>query len=365
MIGAGIGAVVGIGLNVALKTKAGMMIINRLRSGTNGSSQLTGLHPIEEVKQEETGFDNYGHLKHFNIDKSLHKNVLITGSNSYIGESFVNYCAQYYPNITITTLDVKDERWREHTFKTRDGKTYDSVFHVAGIAHADVGKVSVPEQEKYYAVNTDLAIECCEKARKSGVKQFIFISSMIIYGGAKRINEKTMPNPANFYGNSKWLADKGVRALAEEGYNVAVLRSPMVYGKGAKGNYQQLEKLAKIIPVFPDIRNKRSMIYIENLCEFIAKLTLSCEGGIFFPQNNEYSDTSQLVKCIAEVSGHKVYLMKCLIPFVKIAKHISGKTGEIVNKVFGSSYYDQNLSNYEGLFYCKYNLKESVYRIER
>ena len=108
MIGAGIGAVVGIGLNVALKTKAGMMIINRLRSGTNGSSQLTGLHPIEEVKQEETGFDNYGHLKHFNIDKSLHKNVLITGSNSYIGESFVNYCAQYYPNITITTLD------REH-----------------------------------------------------------------------------------------------------------------------------------------------------------------------------------------------------------------------------------------------------------
>lgn len=364
VIGVGIGATVGIGLNIALKTKIGMMLINRWGSSAKGSPRLMISRPLEEVKPEETGFEDYGHLKHFNIDKSLHKNVLITGSNSYIGETFAHYCAQHYPNLTITTLDMKDERWREYTFRTKDGKAYDSVFHVAGIAHADVGKVSVPEQEKYYKVNTELAIECCEKAKKSGVKQFIFMSSMIIYGGAKRIDEKTTPHPTNFYGNSKWLADKGVRALADERYRVAVLRSPMIYGKGVKGNYRRLEKLAKTVPVFPDIRNKRSMIFIENLCEFVAQLVLSCEGGIFFPQNNEYSDTSQLVKCIAEVSGHKVYLMKSLIPFVKIAMRVSGKICDLVNKVFGSSYYDQNLSNYEGLFYCKYNLKESVYRIE-
>ena len=173
------------------------------------------------------------------IDRQTKKKVLITGAGSYIGQSFINYAKKNYPdNFEIEELDLMETSWNNVSFSK-----YDIVYHVAGIAHADVGKVAEETKEKYYKVNTDLTVEVAKKAKEDGVREFIFMSSMIIYGesapyGKKKvIDENTVPMPANFYGDSKLQADVAVRDLADNTFKVIVLRPPMIYGKESKGNY--------------------------------------------------------------------------------------------------------------------------------
>lgn len=300
------------------------------------------------------------------IDYSVHRRVLITGAHSYIGESFENYAkAKYSSNFEIDTIDMIDGSWRAKTFSD-----YDVVFHVAGIAHADVGKVSEDTKKKYYAVNTDLAIDVAKKAKVDGVGQFIFMSSMIVYGDSvgygskKMITRQTKPQPSNFYGDSKWQADKGVRALEDELFHVTVLRPPMIYGKGSKGNYPILAKYAKQLPIFPDVDNERSMLHIDNLCEFLCKIMLIGRSGVFIPQNAEYTKTSQMVKEIANVSGKKILESKIFNPIVYLGSKMPGKIGGMVNKAFGNSTYDQELSVYPGLEYRVVGLKESIEKTE-
>ncbi|WP_034442339.1 NAD-dependent epimerase/dehydratase family protein [Butyrivibrio sp. AE2032] len=293
------------------------------------------------------------------------KRVLITGANSYIGTSFEKYSSEHYASeLSVDTVDMIDGTWKQ-----KDFSSYDIVYHVAGLAHADVGNVSDEIKAKYYAINTDLAIETCKKAKNEGVKQFVFMSSAIVYGDSapygktKRITKDTEPEPANFYGDSKWQADKGVRALADENYIVTVLRPPMIYGKGSKGNYPTLAKMAKKLPVFPNVPNERSMLYIENLCEFLCQVMIRGEGGIFWPQNAEYTITSDMVKMIADASGHKIHVSKGWNWVVGLARVIPGKPRGLANKAFGNLSYEQNMSRY-GFTYNVVDLKASIERTE-
>lgn len=324
-----------------------------------GGTGTLAIRKIEPTAPADAGFEDYGCYKHFHIDKERKVRVLITGAGSYIGESFKNYCLLHFENIECVAVDMKDPSWRSYDFSA-----FDTVFHVAGIAHADVGRTTPEQQELYYAVNTDLAIECARKAKENGVRQFIFMSSMIVYGSRGFIDDKTLPAPANFYGNSKWLGDVGVRKLGDERFKVAVLRPPMIYGKGSRGNYPILAKAARKLPFFPDVENKRSMLYIENLCHFVGLIILSGEGGIYFPQNAEYGKTSDLVKMIGNAAHRPVRLSKALAPAVKLAKKIPGKVKGLAEKAFGSSYYDQRLSKYDGLDYQKVSLEESIIKTE-
>ncbi len=313
----------------------------------------------------EEGMKDYGYKKTFCIDKSARRHVLITGKDSYIGESFKHYAKEHYPNFKIDTIDMKKDCWRENSFEG-----YDTVFHVAGIAHADIGNTDEQEKELYYSVNTRLAIETALKAKKSGVKQFVLMSSMIIYGDSavfgkpKIIDEYTAPKPVNFYGDSKWKADKGVRELGDDHFKTAVLRAPMIYGNGSKGNFSILERIAKKVPVFPDIENKRSMLYIENLCEFLCQLILAQESGVYFPQNSEYTKTSSLVKKINQLAEKTVYTTRLLNPVVWIGSKIPGKVSQLANKAFGSIVYSQHLSKYNGLDYRIYTLEDSIKHME-
>ncbi len=304
------------------------------------------------------------------VDGSAHKKVLITGSGSYIGETFRAYAAEHYPdNFTIDAVDMIDPAWRD-----KDFSEYDIIYHVAGIAHADVGNVSEKEKEKYYTVNTDLAIDVAKKAKADGVKEFVFMSSMIVYGESapygikKLVDENTVPSPANFYGDSKLQADVGVRELADDMFKVLVLRPPMIYGKGSKGNYPTLAKLAKKLPIFPDVKNERSMLYIENLCEFLCQIMLVREirqnAVVLIPQNAEWTRTSDMVKEIAEVSGRKVRKLEILNPAVLVGSKVPGKLGGLVNKAFGNSCYVHEVSMYPGIEYQKVRLGESIYRTE-
>lgn len=273
------------------------------------------------------------------------KKILITGANSYIGMSFEKYIKENYSNdYVVDTVDMIDGSWRE-----KDFSGYDSVFHVAGIAHSDNGKISDEKAKLYYAVNTDLTVETAKKAKADGVKQFIFMSSAIVYGDSapigksKVITRDTPVSPANCYGDSKVQAENGIRPLNDENFSVVVLRSPMIYGKGSKGNYPLLAKIALKTPVFPHVKNERSMLYIENLCEFVRLMVENEEQGIFWPQNGEYSNTSELVKMIAEAHGKKVRLVKGFGWALKIMSSCTG----LVNKVFGSLSYDQEMSRYK------------------
>lgn len=288
------------------------------------------------------------------------KKILITGANSYIGTSFEKYMAQWPEKYQIDTVDMIDGSWRE-----KDFSGYDTVFHVAGIAHSDTGKVSEERKAFYYKINTDLTIETAQKAKKDGVKQFIFMSSAIVYGDSapigktKIITKDTPTSPANFYGDSKVQAEKGILPLNDESFKVAVLRPPMIYGPNSKGNYPVLSKLAKKLPFFPVVDNKRSMLYIENLAEFVRLVIENLEEGIFWPQNGEYSNTTELVRMIAEVNGKKILLIKGFTWALKLMSRFTG----LVNKAFGSLSYEQSISEYKE-DYRKKNLIDTIAETE-
>lgn len=277
------------------------------------------------------------------------KRILITGANSYIGTSFENYIKNF-EGYAVDTIDMIDGSWREYDFSG-----YDTVFHVAGIAHSDTGKASEEIKAKYYRVNTELTVETAQKAKAEGVSQFVFMSSAIVFGSKNScIDENTVPEPDNFYGDSKLKADVGIHKLQDDAFNVVSIRPPMIYGKGSKGNYPKLAELAKITPVFPDYPNKRSMLYIENLCEFVRLIIENNESGFFYPQNAEYVQTSSMVREISRVYEKKVYLTKLCNLFISLAKRIG-----VVNKVFGNLYYEKSMSEYREN-YCVVNFEESI-----
>ncbi len=292
--------------------------------------------------------------------------VLITGKGSYIGESLISYAKKNYPNIHIDSVDLINPDWEKVDFSG-----YDVVYHVAGLAHADIGSVDEETKEKYYSINTDLAIKVAEKARREGAKEFIFMSSMIVYGDSapcgqeKMIDQATVPSPANFYGDSKLQADVAVRDLATESFKVIVLRPPMIYGKESKGNFPTLEKISKAVSLFPNINNQRSMLYIGNFCEFLCQIMSVTDfeekAVVLIPQNAEWTKTSNMVKKIAELNGKEIKLVKGPLNFaVSMAQKVPGKIGGLVNKAFGNYCYSYSITQYEGLDYQIYSLEDSL-----
>jgi len=258
--------------------------------------------------------------------------------NSYVGNSLEAWLTQYPEDYEVDKISVRDDKWKEHDFSE-----YDSIIHVAGIAHVSRN----PKMEElYYKVNRDLTIEIAKKAKQENVPQFIFLSSIIVYGESIKnngmITRDTVPEPSNFYGRSKLEAEKGLEVLQDSQFQVAIIRPPMIYGKGSKGNYPKLAKLARTSPIFPNIENQRSMLHIDNLSEFIRLLISNNDRGLFFPQNKEYVQTSKLVEQIAKVHGKKVYLTKIANPLINIFKNKQG----MINKLFGNLIYEQSISIY-------------------
>ena len=290
------------------------------------------------------------------------KKILITGANSYIGTSFAAYLAEpeFAGKYQVDTLDMIGDAWRSYDFSG-----YDAVYHVAGIAHSDNGKISDERAKLYYAVNTDLTVECAKKAKDAGVKQFIFMSSAIVYGDSapigkeKLITRDTPVNPANCYGDSKVQAENGIRPLDCDTFKVVILRPPMIFGKGSKGNYPLLSKLAQKLPVFPKVENKRSMLYIGNLVEFVRLMIENGEHGTFWPQNPQYSNTSEVISLIAKAHSKRCVLIPGFGWALKLMSHATG----LVNKAFGNLAYDQSMSEYK-LPYQKYSLQEAIERTE-
>ena len=214
-------------------------------------------------------------------------------------------------------------------------------------------------------MNTELTIETARKAKESNVKQFIFMSSMIVYSGCgeTRITRDTNPKAENFYGDSKLQADLRLQELNDDSFKVVIVRPPMIYGKGAKGNYQMLAKLATKLPVFPIVDNKRSMLHIDNLCEFIKLMIDNEESGVFFPQNKEYTNTSDMVQMIATVKKHNIIMIPGFKYLIKLLFKVPGKLGVLSSKAFENFYYDTSVSCYKENYQVN-NLRVSLEKTE-
>ena len=289
------------------------------------------------------------------------KKILITGANSYIGTSFERWLAQWPDRYEIDILDMLSDAW-----KNRDFSVYDTIFHVAGIAHVDSSKLDDDKKKLYYKVNCELTIEVANKARKEGVKQFVFMSSCIVFGdssrinGTKKITSETIPSPTSIYGDSKLQADIGIQKLQTDSFHVVSLRPPVIYGKDCKGNYPLLSKFARKVPVFPDIKNARSMLHVDNLCECVRLIIDDNALGYFYPQNKEYVNTSLLVKEIAHIYNKNVVLTKLFNPLLILIS----KRFKIIDKVFGSFVYEKKMSDYKDFKYCVYEFEASLRKTE-
>lgn len=265
------------------------------------------------------------------------KKILIVGAGSYIGTSLEQYLmncenCEVGRQYEVHTLDAVNLKPTEENFID-----YDVVFYVAGIAHR---KETKENAQQYYEVNRDLAIEVATKAKEAGVKQYILMSSMSVYGVTTGyITKTTKPKPVTHYGRSKLQADRKIWKLRDDNFSIVILRPPMVYGKGCRGNYQKIRKFVLLSPVFPDIINQRSMIYIGNLCEFIKAVVDEEKDGLFFPQNYEYVSTGKMVKCITDIHGKRIRLTRIfgiilgILPFEVIKKAFGNLTYEKVDTI--------------------------------
>ena len=266
------------------------------------------------------------------------KRVLITGAGSYVGESVRTYLLNTDPGqFEIDAVDTMNDAWKEADFSK-----YDVVYHVAGIAHVNAD----PKMEAlYYKVNRDLTVEVARAAKAAGVKQFIFMSSQIVFHESQSLKTEvltadTKENPNGFYGDSKLQAEKGLHELECDAFKVCILRPPMIYGPNSKGNFPRLVKLAQKTPLFPAWHNKRSMLYIDNLAEFVKQAILRELSGTFYPQNRELADTVEIIRYFAKANGHKVWITRLLNPFVWLGSFIL----QPINKMFATYYYDPEMS---------------------
>ncbi len=289
------------------------------------------------------------------------KRILITGANSYIGVSVEQYLARWPECYRVDTVDMVDGTWRE-----KDFHGYDAVLHVAGLVHQPKTKNDPEQTERYDRINHLLAVETAQKAKNDGVRQFLFMSSASVYGLSApvgkvvMITKDTPLNPTDNYGISKMKAEESLSRLRDDKFRLAIVRPPMVYGKGCKGNYQTMAKLAKKLPVFPVVDNRRSVLYIENLAECIRQLVDDEADGIFCPQNHEYVNTSDMVSLIAHANGRDILMIRGFTWALKLLRPFT----DMVDKAFGSLCYDSDLSAYTR-DYCVKNLQESILETEQ
>jgi nucleoside-diphosphate-sugar epimerase len=230
------------------------------------------------------------------------KKILITGPNGYIAKQCHEFLNE--KGYTVNFISVRDNNWKNASFTS-----YDALIHLAAFVHHRENKKNA---YKYFSINRDLTLSLAAKAKKEGIKLFIFMSTMNVYDikHLHIITKETKPNPQTNYGLSKWQAEERLKEFNEDNFKIAIIRPPVVYGQGCKGNYQRLSKFIKLIPIFPNIENKRSMIHIKNLCQLIYIVINHNLDGLFFPQDKEYYTINDLVKSICQIHSKKIRLIK-------------------------------------------------------
>ena len=233
------------------------------------------------------------------------KTLMITGASGFIGSNFIERYKEKYNIISVDLLKVKPEQL--------NFENVDCVLHLAALVH----QMNGAPREKYFEINTKLTKRMAEESKKQGVKHFVFYSTVKVYGYDGDLynhniilNENSPCNPKNDpYGESKWEAEKILKNLEDENFKVGIIRPPMVYGKGVKGNMKSLIKLIEkfLILPFNYNKNKRSLVNIENLM-YLTSLVIDKEAqGVFLPLDEKNLSLKEIVEGI-----EKAYELKRL-----------------------------------------------------
>lgn len=282
------------------------------------------------------------------------KKILIIGKNSYIGNHVDEWLSKFDWN--VTQLDVLTDEW-----KSFDYSSYDSIVHVAGIVH----RPDCHDWELYKRVNTDMPIAIATMAKQQGVKQYVFFSTMAVYGSGKALapnitDENSKLEAKGMYGRSKLMAEEGLAKLQDNHFKVAFVRPPSVYGKGCKGNYiSRFAMVARKMPVIPTAYTdvKQSFIYVDNLSELVHLIIEKELDGPFCPQDDVAVSTNELLETICECLGKKYRGSRLLGLFVPLIKFVP-----IVKKAYGGMEYARSLSDKKGMNYVVVPLKEGMKR---
>jgi UDP-glucose 4-epimerase len=233
------------------------------------------------------------------------KKILITGSNGFVGSYFIS---KYKNNYDLKTFSfLKDDISRLNY------KDINIVFHLSALVH-QMGGASAEEYEKINVIQT---LQLAKKAKESGVKHFVFMSTVKVYGEEtlNKYSENFNCNPEDDYGESKLKAEKLLLELESDNFKVSVIRTPIVYGYGVKANIKNLINLINKISILPfeNIENKRSMVYIGNLCHLVNEIIIQQQSGIFLASDDQSLSTSRFIQLIAKNLDKKIYLIK--VPF--------------------------------------------------
>ena len=263
------------------------------------------------------------------------RRVLITGKTSFIGGRLAALLREHPEQYAVDQVSVRDGG------EDVDFSQYDCVVHCAGLAHVtrDVNLTAL-----YFSVNCEMTLEIARRARQAGVKQFIFLSSMIVYGppapaGQERyIGPDTPPAPDNPYSQSKLAAEEGLRKMESPSFRVCILRPPMVYGPGCKGNYALLSRYAGYLPFFPGTAAPRSAIHVDRLAEILRGCIDSGEGGLLLPQDENYTTAHEMLRYIRARQGKKTRIFHFLDPLIRLA----GKQ-PFLRKLFGGFAYRKSI----------------------
>ena len=284
------------------------------------------------------------------------KKILITGRGSYLGNSLKAYLEAFGNHYRVDCVSLRSGDWMEQSFRG-----YDAVYHTAAIVHQPRSKTDPGELARYRAVNCDLAVDAAKKAKAEGVRQFVFLSTMAVYGLTAAFGEtvtitaQTPTVPTDNYGLSKLEAERALLALEGPDFRVAILRPPMIYGKDCKGNFRSLVSFARRLPFFPKVPNQRSMLYVGSLNRLVQQIIDREDRGIFCPQDPEYVNTSAMVQAIAAAQGKHLVLVPGFSWAFHLLRHLTGA----VDKAFGSLVYDKSLSELEE-DYCIASFPDSV-----
>jgi len=232
------------------------------------------------------------------------KNILVTGSSGYIAKSFIE---RYTQNYNFQTFSLQKQRLQELQLKN-----IDTVLHAAALVHQQ----REYSYDNYYEINVKYPLSLAKKAKESGVKHFIFLSSVAVYGDQySYITLESEPRPVTPYGKSKLEAQNLLKELEDDAFCVTILQIPMVYGKGAPGNIQRLIKLIKRLPILPfsGIENRRSMLYIGNLCFILESVIKERSSKTLLVADKETLSTTLLIELIAQALKKRRILIK--VPF--------------------------------------------------
>ncbi len=256
------------------------------------------------------------------------KRVLVTGKNGYIASSLLTYLRGFPEEYAVEPISLHGEAW-----KSADFSQYDTVVHCAGLAHI---KETARNAQAYYEINRDLTIAIAKKAKAEGVGQFIYLSSLSVYGMDEGvITPETEPRPRSTYGKSKLEAERSLHSMEMETFRIAILRPPMVYGAGCKGNYRTLIKLSVVLPAVPDYVNQRSAVSITRLCEYIKKTIDANICGVFVPQDEKCLCTCAEIARLAAERGRNLPMVRLLNFGPVLLRRFTGKG----RKAFGDLVY--------------------------